>query len=205
MKPKIYRRFSFIGIIAIVAFFLPWVKACDTPESGFSLFILNAFDDFRLGSIGSIFDGLWFVLVPIYTIITAHFLNEEDTFKISKVVKYSFIFVCAVTLWAALTWLSLMFENATYMFKEYRMQSIASFFFFVLNTATTIFIILHLINWKRRGFHLFYSELVLLLSTIPILCWAFIEGTYYGLKIYLAVIVIRAIGAVYQIRRFTSS
>lgn len=192
----IRRIFSIFGIVAIVAFFLPWLKACGEVETGFQLLILASIKDFAFGSLSSLNTGLLFMLVPLYAVLIAWLVKENNTpFKVV------FGFLAFLTFWNIGIWGGLQ-VNA--MLEEWgtelHVHSMTMAKLAGIQLISLIALIVFIFRWVRGGnFNLGWSCAVLIMPIFADLGIAFtIKPIYYGIWIYLFSMIGLFVGSVFS-------
>lgn len=200
MNYKIYRRISFIGILAIVAFFLPWIKACDQVDTGYSLFFTEIATRIDFDSISLLIAGLVFLLIPLYTIFSAHRISKASFPKFVKIV---FTIISILAIWNLIKMGIPIFENARSELAESYFMGIYLFILFTLCLASLLSFIVYFYRWKGSGFKPILADIILLLSLIPLLLWGISFGAKFGLWIYFITICARSIAALIYMWKFS--
>jgi hypothetical protein len=179
MRKKI---FSIFGLIAIVGFFLPWLKACDEVKTGFELLIFDSLKDFSVGSLLSLNTGLVFLIVPIFVFLVAWLKHPTKKPYIAFGV-LSGLTLVNVGLWGGSMlnvlieeWGTVNHQNALFMLK-----------IFIWTAAGAVFLTAFLVKWLRtRHLNLGWGCAALVLQIMTVASFAFtIEPIFYGLWVYL--------------------
>ncbi|PIR16642.1 MAG: hypothetical protein COV46_07505 [Deltaproteobacteria bacterium CG11_big_fil_rev_8_21_14_0_20_49_13] len=195
MKRKI---FSIFGLVCIVAFFLPWLKACDRVGSGFELLILDSIKSFATSSLSSLNTGLLLLLVPLYAIIVAWLLRPEHC---TRSFKFLFGFLALLSVWNSGIWGGLVISalkeefgttSHIHAMKMARLSAIA--------IIGAIALIVFLVRWLRtKKFNWGWSLAVLIIPIFPALGIGFtMKPNFYGLWIYTGALIVLFIGAVWD-------
>jgi len=190
------RIFSIFGIVAIVAFFMPWLKSCSGAESGFKLLILRSLESFGSGSVSSFNTGLLFILVPIYAILAAWLSHKMLD---GKGIKIFFAVLSALSVWNIGVWCGLFISAIQQewgtMYHKHAM-TLARIVGGLLLSA--LFLSIYLLRWgRRKEFSLAWSEFVLIVPLIGVLGFGFtFTPRYYGFYVTLASLICLTIGAV---------
>lgn len=188
---------SIFGIVAVVAFFLPWLKGCDAAESGFELFILDSLKEFDSGAISIINTGLLFLLVPLYAIITAWM----GTTTSGRFIKAAFAVLCAMTLWDTSVWGgSEISDLIRGLGTDQHSHLIIIATLGGIKVIGLILNVAFVFRWVRlHRFNPGLSQAVLIFPIFGTLGAAFaIEPGYYGMWLYLAMLILLFIGSVWD-------
>ena len=195
MKRKI---FSVFGLICIIAFFLPWLKACDKVESGFELLILDSLKDAGASSLSSLNTGLLFLLVPVYALIGAWLVKPETGAKFYKVL---FGFISLLSLWNVGIWGGLVISAMKEEWgTEQHAHSMKMAKLAGISIICAIALIVFLIKWLRtKKFNLGWSLAVVSFPLLASLGIGFtVEPNYYGLWAYTGSLIVLFVGAVWD-------
>lgn len=180
MRKKI---FSIFGIIAIVGFFLPWLKACDKVETGFELLIFDSLKNFSVDSLLSLNTGLVFLMVPLFVVLIAWIKHPTRkpyvAFGVLAALSLVNVGMWGGSMLKALIeeWGALNHNNAIFMLK-----------ILIWMVAGAIFLLVFLVKWLRmRALNLGWgcAALVLQLMTVASVAFATEQPTFYGLWVYL--------------------
>lgn len=176
------RIFSIFGLIAIVGFFLPWLKACDEVKTGFELLIFDSLKGFSVDSLLSLNTGLLFLIVPLFVILIAWIKHPTKkpyvAFGVLSVLSLVNVGIWGGSMLKALIdeWGTLNHKNAMLMLK-----------LFVWTVAGAIFLLVFLVKWLRtRQLNLGWGCAALILQLMTVASFAFtVEPIFYGLWVYL--------------------
>jgi len=201
MQAVLYRKLSFIGVVAIAAFFLPWIKACDKVESGFAFFMFDVFRRFELDTVHIFTIGILYLLVPVYTIACAFIAERKRPGTEPVYIKTAFAILLLFAFWmTANGTIGMTVDGAFQEIHTSVVRSIALITILALYILSVISIVIYLLKWRKQGFMIYWSEAVLLLSLVPLLALGIYYGAYIGLWIYFVVTISRLALAVYQAR-----
>jgi glucan phosphoethanolaminetransferase (alkaline phosphatase superfamily) len=192
----IRKSLSLFGIVAVVAFFLPWLKACNEVQSGFSLLILDSIKDFSVNSLSSLNTGFILMAVPAYAVLSvwlAKSLAAERFFKITFGA-LSFLSLVNVGVWGGMMISMIIEEWGTP--QHTHAMLMAKFAGIVL--LGTVFLIVYLFRWIRtRKIDHPWSEFVLIFPLLGIVGIAYtFEPNYYGVWLYLGSLAVLTVSAV---------
>lgn len=201
MRPKLYKRFSFIGIVAIVGFFLPWIKMCDDTDSGFSLFILEIFNRFELGTVSLFITGLLFLLTPAYTVWSAFMAERCRPGAESVYLKAAFSLLSFFSVWTMVSMGGPMLAATGDEIDKSIIRAAMIFLLFVMYLFALASFVVYFIKWRKKGFLIYWSEIVILLSLIPLLGWGICMGAFVGLWLYFSAVVVRLTLAAFQAKK----
>lgn len=203
----IRKIFSIFGIVAIVAFFLPWLKACEDVESGFQLLILDSVKSFDLGSLSSLNTGFVLLLVPLFAILFA-WLTKELENKVIIIPKWllvSYIVILVLSIintgiWGGLEinaiieeWRTPQHVHSIYLAKLLGFHVIGAVLFFVFVFAWN----------KNRRFNPGWGLFILILPIFGTVGFGLsFKPNYYGIYLYLGTMTGLAVGAIIDGIRF---
>jgi len=194
----IKRIFSVFGIVAVVAFFLPWMKACGNVESGYQLLVLRSLSDFGSGSISSLNTGVLFVMVPVYVVIVSWLSGKMSQ---GRGLKIFFGVLSALSLWNIGVWCGL-FISAI---KEewgtaYHKHAMTLSKLVGILLLGALFLSGYILRWgRKRSFNPAWSEFVLVFPLLGVLGFGFtFTPRFYGFYIMFAALVCMAFGAVWS-------
>ena len=179
------RFFSIFGIVAIVAFFLPWLKACDQVESGYGLLIAGSLKDFSGGSLSSINTGFVLLLVPAYFIGAAWLGHIE---RAVRPLKSAFGIISVLSLWNTGVWggvvISALIEEWG---TDKHLHSITMAKMAAISLIGAVLLMVFLLKWlKTKRFNFGWSCAVLIFPLFGVLGFGFTwEPHYYGMWLYL--------------------
>ncbi len=194
----IRKIFSIFGLVAIVAFFLPWLKGCDRVESGFELLILDSLKSFASSSLSSLNTGILLLLVPLYAIIMAWFLKSENS---SKAFKWFFGFLALLSVWNTGIWGGLVISAMKEEFgTEQHAHSMKMARLAGISIIGAVALITFLVKWLRtKKFNWGWSLAVITLPLFASLGIGFtIKPNFYGLWIYTGALIAILMGAIWD-------
>ncbi|MBT3182780.1 MAG: hypothetical protein HN337_09795 [Deltaproteobacteria bacterium] len=202
MDTRLYKRISMIGILALAAFFLPWIKACNQVETGYSLFFLEIFKRIDLGSINMLIAGLVFLLIPLYTIISAQMISKTPS---PRFIKTAFSTISILAIWNLVSMGIPIFEDALSELSKYYYFAMALFIVFALCVTSLLSFLAYIHIWRKVGFKLVLADVILLFSLIPILFWGMSYDSKVGLWIYSTAICVRLIAAIVYAKKVSDT
>ncbi len=202
MNSRLYKRISLIGILAIAAFFLPWIKACNQVETGYSLFFLEIAKRISFDSINMLIAGLVFLLIPLYTVVSAHLVSNTSVPSFIKIV---FAALSILAIWNLANMGIPIFESAQNELPKSYYLGMWLFIIFGLCFASLLSFLTNFYIWKRDGFKLILADIILLFSLIPLILWGISFGAKVGLWIYFSAICIRLAAALIYLKKIPDS
>jgi hypothetical protein len=198
MPKALYARLSFIGVIAVVAFFMPWIKACDQVDSGYTFFMADAISDPGVRTILMFIAGMFFIVAPLYSIISAHIAAMPDGKAGAALARKFFIVTMPFAMIAAvmLVWpmISAAVEAMDASYVNFSTLALCS----MLYAVAVVLLIVFCIDACRGNFDIHQSERILLFNLIPPLLWGALVGARWGLWLYFFVVFLRMVFASHQ-------
>lgn len=196
----IRKIFSIFGIVAVVAFFLPWLKACEDVESGFQLLILDSIQSFDIGSLSSLNTGLVLLLVPLFAVLFAWLIKELENGIIIipqwLLISYIVLLVLSVIntgIWGGLEISAIIKEwgteghvHAIYLAKLLGFHLIGAVLFFIFT-----------FTWKRSSkFNPGWGLFILVFPIFGTVGFGLsFKPNYYGIYLYIAAMAALAVGS----------
>ena len=192
MRKKI---FSIFGIVAVVAFFLPWLKSCDKVESGYQLLIVGSLKDFTVGSITSLNTGLLFLLIPLFVIACA-WIGWRRKWLEKAFIVLSVMSLVNIGVWGGMAANSGISEWGT----EFHVHAIKMFRCLGVFVISAVFLAVLLMKWhKRRYLNMGWGQTALVFHLFgPLGIGMTFEPRYYGIWTYLFATAMLCVGAVWD-------
>ncbi len=187
--------FSIFGLVAIVAFFLPWLKGCEKVESGFDILLVNSLHDLSFSSISSFNTGILFLFVPVYAIAVAWLSKIE---KAVKPLHATFGVLAFLNMWSIGLWGGIEISS---FFQEWgtpsHVHSILMAKLSVIQLLGAAILSLFILNWLRhKNFNFGWSAAVLIFPLFAVVGFGFsMEPRYYGIWMYLLSMALLNVGA----------
>jgi len=199
----IRKIFSIFGIVAMLAFFMPWIKACDKVESGFGLFITGSLNNFDVSSVSSLNSGILFFFVPLFAVLAAWFIKNsaDGTLEIPKWFGFAFAALSFLSLWNIGVWggmeISMVRDEWQTALHSHAMTmaKLAG-----INILGAILLIAFIVNrWRRQKFNPDWSTFVLIFPLFGCVGMGFtIRPLYYGIWVYTLSLAALVVGAVWD-------
>ncbi len=177
------KLFSIFGLIAIIGFFLPWLKACDEVETGFELLIFDSLKNFSVDSLLSLNTGLVFLIVPLFVVLIA-WIKHPTRKPYVAFGALSALSLVNVGLWGG----SILKELIGRWGTANHQDAVVMLKIFIWMVFGAIFLLVFLVKWLRtRQLNLGWGCAALVLQLITVASVAFTEGLsiFYGLWVYL--------------------
>jgi len=189
------KLFSIFGLVALAAFFMPWLKACDQAKSGFQLTVMDSVTDISYGSLSSLNTGLLFLLIPLFFVFAAWIGRENRAVKISFGV-LAMMSLVNIGVWGGMLLSAVFAEWGT----EFHAHAIKIFRCVSVLFLSAIFMLILLMKWyRRRRVNLGWGTFVLAFQLFgPLFLGLTFEPNYYGIWIYLAATVGMCVGGIWD-------